>query len=163
MCMDLLPVELLNAIFVQVQAEDLAACDCGDKSLCHSHLRSFVFLMSKIMAGRRSWERSCSNASCSFLDETHDNDHATLDWHRNKSRTLLPSAVAFLTRRPDIAASVRSLALTQENCHSIVTDVHMLLVLLNLLPSLCCLELIDVCVGRYPDPSDELVVDRHQP
>ncbi|PSR72046.1 hypothetical protein PHLCEN_2v12076 [Hermanssonia centrifuga] len=70
--------------------------------------------------------------------------------------------VGFLMRRPDIAASVRSLDLAQDSSREEVTNPEMLFLIFNQLPSLRNLELTDVRVGdNFSDPSIELVVDRH--
>ncbi len=70
--------------------------------------------------------------------------------------------LAFLTRNPNIAASVRSLDLMQDDWNAEATDPEMLFLIFNRLPSLRILELNEVPVGEnLSDPSIKLVVDRH--
>ncbi|PSS37948.1 hypothetical protein PHLCEN_2v205 [Hermanssonia centrifuga] len=102
---------------------------------------------------------------CILFDEKDDNDPDPPDWHRSTSRVVLPSFVAFLKRRPDIAASVRILVLTQEpedeGEEIQTTNPETLFLIFNQLHSLCNLELIDIKVGETHQPDLELVVNRH--
>ncbi len=159
--MDALPVELLCAISTRVCKKDLFACSSVSQ-LWRQITLPLLFRNLRISYSVQVGKEEILSRG-SFLDETDSEDPVTLDWHRSKSHLLLPSFLAFLRHRPDIAASVRSLALTQSDEVSLAWDTttsthtETMLLVLNQLPSLANLELINVVVGGNHQPSRELV------
>ncbi len=171
--MDALPVELLCAIFTEVEKEDLPSCTSVSQQWRQIKL-PLLF----------------NDLRISFLQDERE-EPATLQWHMTNSPVLLPTFLEFLKRSPDIATYVRSLALTawtDENGLALVqdsegpelhedsdsddseidlpvalmqTNPETLFLVLVQLPSLANLKLIDVAVGENHEPSLELVVDRH--
>ncbi len=94
-------------------------------------------------------------------DRTDDNDSAILDWERGPLDASLPSVVAFLKRSPGIVASVRFLALHHKDGTG-PTNSKILCRILNQLPSLTNLDLVDIIeVGENYQPPPGPIVNRH--
>ncbi|THG94158.1 hypothetical protein EW026_g7256, partial [Hermanssonia centrifuga] len=88
-------------------------------------------------------------------------DSGTSDWERGPLDASLPSVVAFLKHSPGIVASVRFLALHHKDGTG-PTNSKILCRILNQLPSLTNLDLVDIIeVGENYQPPPGPIVNRH--
>ncbi|PSS37941.1 hypothetical protein PHLCEN_2v198 [Hermanssonia centrifuga] len=160
----IVPVELLYAILTQVNKQDLVSCSLVSGLWRQVTLpQLFKNLRVSYCVPDEGMEENEDEhgKSLVFLDGTDNNDPVNLGWERRPRDLSLLSFKAFLKRSPDIAASVRFLALRQ-NERMGVTSPNILCHILNQLPSLTSLDLTDVVgVDEAYQTSPGPVVDQH--